>query len=167
MLFKLPSDAHEVKKLTAWDASRITKQMTGKLAPGLDANDIQGHPLSLAAFKGRTVLLDFWATWCPPCRTDLPELEKLNQRYATRGLAIIGVSVDEDRQVVERFLRDNGKSYPIVLTTENQLARLYQVGSFPTYIVIDKEGNISAAAEGAIGFDGLKKLLKKAGMEIE
>ena len=166
-LFKLPADMHEVKELSRWDAPRINKQLAGKPAPALNVLDMSGNPVSLAAFRGRTVLLDFWTTWCPPCRADGPALEKLNQKYGKKELAILGVSVDEDRRIVEKFLKENRKTYPVVLTTENEMPRPYQIGIFPTYLVIDQVGNVASAAQGDQGFGDLRKLLRKAGMETE
>jgi thiol-disulfide isomerase/thioredoxin len=166
-LFKLPSNLREVKQLSRWDAPRINKQLSGKPAPPLAVLDMSGNPVSLAAFKGKTVLLDFWTTWCPPCRADGPALEKLNKKYGKTDLAILGVSVDEERQIVEKFLKENSKTYPIVLTSENEMPRPYQIGVFPTYIVIDQDGNVASAVEGDKGFSALRNLLRKAGMDAE
>ena len=112
-LFQLPDTAsHEVKELSAWSVSRIKKQLVGKLAPGLEATDIQANPFSLSTLKGKTVLLDFWTTWCPPCRADAPELDKLYAKYGGEDLAIVGISVNEDRQIVEKFLKRASASVP-------------------------------------------------------
>jgi thiol-disulfide isomerase/thioredoxin len=154
-------------RATRWDASRIKLQLAGKPAPPLALVDINGNPVSLVAFKGKTVLLDFWTTWCPPCRDDGPALEKLNQKYGNKELAILGVSVDEERKVVAKFLKENPKTYPIVLTLENDMPRPYQIGVFPTYIVIDHDGNVASAVQGDKGFSELRTLLRKAGMEAE
>jgi thiol-disulfide isomerase/thioredoxin len=166
-LFKLPSNLQEVRELSRWDASRINKQLAGKPAPALAVLDMSGQPVSLDEFKGKTVLLDFWTTWCPPCRADGPALEKLNQKYGKRELAIVGVSVDEERGVVEKFLKDNAKTYPVILTSENEMPRPYQISVFPTYIVIDQAGNVASAAQGDKGFGELRNLLRKAGMDTE
>ena len=80
---------------------------------------------------------------------------------------IVGISVSEERAIVEKFLNEHPPSFPIVLTTENELPRPYRVGVFPTYIVIDRDGTIAAAVEGDQGFSDLRKLLKKAGLEVE
>ncbi|MEQ1760612.1 MAG: TlpA disulfide reductase family protein [Vicinamibacterales bacterium] len=167
-LFKLPStDFKEVKELTPWDAERIVKSLAGKPAPALDVRDMNGRTISLAALKGRTVLLDFWTTWCPPCRADGPDLEKLHKKYGATQLAVVGVSVSEERAIVENFLKRNPKSYPVALTTENDMPRAYRIGLFPTYIVIDENGNVSAAVEGDKGFGSLRRLLKKSGMDVQ
>jgi thiol-disulfide isomerase/thioredoxin len=162
-LFKVPAGVHEVKQLSLWNASRIRKQLTGKPAPELNVSDMKGNPISLASFRGKTVLLDFWTSWCPPCRADAPALEKLNQKYG-KDIVIVGISVDEDRAVVEKFLKEHMKSYPVVLTSENEMPRPYQMPAFPTYIVIDQKGNITAAVDGEKGFGELRTLLEKAGI---
>jgi len=167
-LFKLPSDdMREVKELSSWNAAKIKKQLTGKPAPDLAVTDILGKPVALSAFKGKTVLLDFWTTWCPPCRADAPALDKLYRKYGEQDLMIVGISVSEERAIVEKFLKDHPHSFPIVLTTENEMPRTYQIRVFPTYIVIDSDGTVTSATEGNQGFGELRKLLKKAGLDVE
>lgn len=167
-LFQLPeSAAREVKRLSPWDVSRIKKQLLGKPAPDLQVTDIQGNPVSLAGLRGKTILLDFWTTWCPTCREDAPSLDKLYSKYGGKDLIIIGISVNEERDVVEKFLKDHPHSFPVVLTTENEIPRPYQVGAFPTYIVIAADGTLTSAAEGDQGFGELRKFLKKAGLDTD
>jgi thiol-disulfide isomerase/thioredoxin len=166
--FQLPAGGlREVKELSRWGAAKINKQLAGKPAPEFAITDIQGKPLTLAAFQGRTVLLDFWTTWCPPCRADAPALDKLYRKYGERELMIIGVSVGEDRAVVEHFLKTNPHGFPIVLSTENDMPPPYRISALPTYIVIDRTGAVFSAAEGDQGLGDLKKLLKKAGLELD
>jgi len=167
-LFKLPeSGVHEVKQLTPWNIARIKKQLVGKPAPELEVMDIQGNPVSLSTLKGKTVLLDFWTTWCPPCRADAPALDKLYNKYGDKGLAIVGLSVSEERGVVEKFLKDHPHSFPVVLTSENEMPRPYQIGAFPTYMVISPDGTLASAADGDQGFGELRKFLEKAGMPAD
>ena len=156
-----------MKELSPWNAGRIRKQLAGNPAPDTAWTDIQGHPVKLSDLKGKTVLLDFWTTWCPPCRADGPALDKLYRKYGEKDLAIVGISVSEERAVVEQFLHEHAHGYPIVLTTENEMPRPYQVGVFPTYLVIDREGLVTSAVEGDQGFGELRKLLKKAGLDPE
>jgi thiol-disulfide isomerase/thioredoxin len=166
-LFKLADGMHEVKELSKWNAARIKKQLGGKPAPELAVTDLQGKQVTLASLKGKTVLLDFWATWCGPCRADGPALDKLYKKYGEQELAIIGISVSEDRAIVEKFLKEHPHAYPIVLTSENEIPRPFQIGVFPTYIVIEKDGTLAGVVEGDQGFSDLRKLLKKAGMEVD
>jgi thiol-disulfide isomerase/thioredoxin len=166
-LFKLPDNLHEVKGLTPWNDTRINKQLAGKPAPDLQATDIQGKPVSLANLKGKTVLLDFGTTWCPPCQADAPSIEKLNQKYGNNNLAVVGISVSEDRDTVEKYLKKHPHSYPVVLSSENQLPRPYQIGIFPTYLIIAPDGTLVTAEQGDKGFGKLRKELEKAGLEAE
>lgn len=165
-LFKLSDGAHEVKELSKWNAARIGRQFAGKPAPEFTLTDLQGKAVSLASLKGKTILLDFWATWCRPCRADGPALDKLQEKYG-ENLQIIGISVAEDRPIVEKFLKDHRHAFPIVMTSENDMPRAFQIGVIPTYIVIDKDGTVSGAVEGDQGFAELRKILKKAGMEVD
>jgi thiol-disulfide isomerase/thioredoxin len=167
-LFQLPPEAtREVKEFSRWNAARIKKQLVGQVAPELAVTDIDGKPVMLSAFQGKTVLLDFWTTWCPPCRADAPALDRLQRKYGGKELVIIGISVSEDREIVKKFLEEHHHDFPIVLTSENEMPRPYQIALFPTYIVIDADGSVSAAVEGDKGFPELQKLLKKAGVEAE
>lgn len=167
-LFKLPeSSTHEVKEFTKWNAARIKKQLAGRPAPELEVTDIEGNPVSLSGLKGKTVLLDFWATWCPPCLADAPALDKLYRKYGGKDMTIVGISVNEEREVVEQFLKKHPHTFPVVLTSDNEMPRPYQIGTFPTYMVIAPDGTLATAVEGDQGFGELRKFLEKAGMEIE
>lgn len=166
-LFRQPEGSHEVEKLRPWDEDRIKKELVGKQAPGLQATDIHGAALSLAQLKGKTVLLDFWTTWCPACQLDAPSIEKLNQKYGNKNLAIIAISVDEDLSTVESYLKKHPHSYPVLLSTENHLLPPYQVGVFPTYLIISPEGMLMTAEQGDKGFGKLRGDLEKAGMSTE
>jgi thiol-disulfide isomerase/thioredoxin len=166
-VFNLPSGLKEVKELTPWNESRIKKQLAGKLAPELQVTDIQGKAISLAELKGKTVLLDFWTTWCPPCQADAPSINKLNQKYGDKNLAIVGISVSEEREIVEKYLKKHLHSYPVVLSSENEMPRPYQIGVFPTYLIISPDGTLITAEEGDKGFGKLRKELQKAGLETE
>jgi len=164
-LFTLPANFREVAEFTPWNAAKIQQQFAGKPAPAFVAKGLDGKAISLASYKGKIVLLDFWATWCPPCRADAPALEKLHQQH--QDLAIIGISVSEERATVEKFLREYPRGYPVALTTENELSRPYQAGPLPLYLVIDREGKLAAAVEGDQGMAQLRRLLKQAGLETE
>jgi thiol-disulfide isomerase/thioredoxin len=141
--------------------------LAGKLAPELQVTDIQGKAISLAELKGKTVLLDFWTTWCPPCQADAPSINKLNQKYGDKNLAIVGISVSEEREIVEKYLKKHLHSYPVVLSSENEMPRPYQIGVFPTYLIISPDGTLITAEEGDKGFGKLRKELQKAGLETE
>lgn len=165
-LFKLPDGLREVRELTPWDKARIKKELAGKPAPDLRATDIQGKPVSLADLKGKTVLLDFWTTWCPPCQADALSIEQLSQKYS-KDLQVIGISVDEEREIVEKYLKKHPHNFPVILSSENLLPRPYQISLFPTYLIIAPDGTLTTAEQGDQGFGRLKKALEKAGMQTE
>jgi thiol-disulfide isomerase/thioredoxin len=133
----------------------------------LAVTDIQGKQVTLPSLKGKTVLLDFWTTWCEACRADGSALDKLYAKYGGQNLEIIAISVSEDRAIVEKFLKQHRHSYQIVLTSENEMPRPFQIGVLPTYIVIERDGNIAGVVEGDQGFSDLRKMLKRAGMEVD
>ena len=166
-IFVLP-DAYtrQVKELPRWDAARIKKTLEGKPAPDLIAAERSGVRIELSALKGKTVLLDFWASWCPPCRADSPSLNKLYQRYGGKDMEIIAIDLAEDRSTVEKYLKEHPSGYPVVLSTENVLPLPYQPNVIPTYVVISPDGTVEGATEGTQGFFYLRDLLKKAGWDM-
>ncbi len=166
-LFQLPEGLHEVKTLSPWNGARIRKELRGKPAPDLELLDIDGKPVSLAALKGRTVLLDFWTTWCPPCQWDSPSIEKLSQKYGGKDLAIISISVGEERAVVEKFLKKHPRTYPVILSSENEMPRPYDINVLPTYLIISPDGTLATAEQGEKGFAKLRSELQKAGLSTD
>jgi thiol-disulfide isomerase/thioredoxin len=166
-LFKLPEGLHQVNDFRPWDEGRIKKELAGKPAPELRVSDMQEKAISLADLKGKTVLLDFWATWCPPCQADAPAIEKLNQKFGDKDLKVIGISMDEDRETVEKYLKKHPHNFPVVLSSDNLMPRAYQIHVFPTYIVIGPDGTLVTAEQGDQGISSLQKTLKKSGMQTE
>ena len=165
-LFAIPANLREVKKLTPWTTKRMNSALSGKPAPDLSLTTIDGKTVTLESLKGKTVLLDFWATWCPPCKVDAPALDKLHAKYG-KDLVIVGISMGEDRTTVEGFLKKNPHAFPMVLSSENDLPRQYDVESLPTYMIVDADGNFEMATSGDKGFDGLRSRLKRAGLDVD
>ena len=118
-------------------------------APAWQLKDMDGKPVKLADFKGKVVILDFWATWCPPCRKEIPGFIALQKKYAGKGVSVVGVSLDEGgAAAVKSFVKQNGMNYPVVLG-DQQIAMAYGgITSIPTTFVIDKDGNVAAVHEG-------------------
>ncbi|HRY30748.1 MAG TPA: TlpA disulfide reductase family protein [Elusimicrobiota bacterium] len=119
-------------------------------APAFTLKDIHGKKVSLSDFRGKAVFLDFWATWCPPCRFSIPAIEDLHREFAPRGLNIVGISLDEDPSVVPEFVKENGMNYTVLLGAGSDVADRYQVRGIPAMYLIDKKGNI---VRRWIGFD--------------
>jgi len=114
----------------------------GAAMPDYKAKWLDGSTFDLASQKGSVVLLNLWATWCGPCRFEIPELDKLHRAYSSRGFKVIGVSVDEGGEKdVKPFVAEQKISYPIVLDPD-KLATLLQVNEIPTSVLIDRSGKI-------------------------
>jgi len=117
-------------------------------APDFSLNDINGGTVSLNQHKGKVVLLDFWATWCPPCRVSIPELVALNNKYKNKGLVILGISVDDPQKVNDKLLKAFVRKFKInytILRINQQVMRdyfAYQQMGIPTMFIINREGKI-------------------------
>ncbi len=116
------------------------KEVSGP-APNFTLPDSQGNPVNLEDFRGEVVMINFWASWCIPCRQEMPFLEKLYQRYKDLGFTIIGINVEEDTQMAHAMLKKIPVSFPILFDQTNAVSKLYQVSGMPTTILIDKSGN--------------------------
>ena len=121
-----------------------TNQMeTAKLAPGWGLTDLDGKLVHSTDFKGKVVVLDFWATWCPPCRAEIPGFIALQKKYAAQGLTVVGVSVDEaGLKTVKAFALKNGINYPVVLTDSKIVEAYGGIDGLPTTFIIDRTGLI-------------------------
>jgi thiol-disulfide isomerase/thioredoxin len=115
--------------------------------PAFLVNDVDGKPVSTAAWKGKVVLLNFWATWCPPCRAEVPLLVDLAARYKDR-LQIVGVSLDDGPEEVRAFAKDEGINYPVVMASREILAEYGGVPALPTLFVVNADGNVVQKHEG-------------------
>ena len=124
-------------------------EQAGKAAPDWQLSDVNGKSLRLADFKGKVVVLDFWATWCPPCRAEIPGLIAIQKKYADQGLSIIGVSVDEQGpKAVKPFIDRFAINYPVVMGDAKVLADYGGISLIPTTFVIDRAGNVVATHQG-------------------
>ena len=110
--------------------------------------DLNGNKKSLSEYKGNVIFLNLWATWCPPCREEMPSMEKLYNKLKDRGFVILAVSAGEDQETVKKFLEKNKYSFPIFTDNQNSVAGNYGTGSIPTTYIIDKEGFILARFVG-------------------
>jgi len=113
-----------------------------KVAPDFTLTSIDGNRVSLAEHRGKVVLLDFWATWCPPCRAAIPHVVELQNQYRADGFAVVGMNMDQDSEDLTAFLQRNTVNYPIVRVTEDVRMAYGGVSSIPIAFLIDRQGRI-------------------------
>src|SRR5215813_5683387 len=122
-----------------------------KLAPELKLKDVEGRALRLSDYKGKVVLLNFWATWCAPCRAEMPDLVKWQREYRRRGLRIIGVTYPpEDPAEVRKFIKSINVNYPIAFGEKQTKAIFDESETIPISVVIDKSGVVREVIKGII-----------------
>jgi peroxiredoxin len=120
-----------------------------KTAPGFALNDSKGVPVRLEDYKGRVVLLNFWATWCHGCVLEIPWFIEFQERYRNSGFSVIGVSMDEDWKPVKAYVEEKKVNYPVVIGNES-LGKLYGLNSMPMTLLIDRAGRIAASYSGVV-----------------
>ena len=126
------------------------------LAPNIIARDLGGKSWSLESERGKVVLLNFWATWCPPCREETPDLVHVANRYASKGLSVVGVSMDEgEADAIRRFVKEYKIPYAVVRPTAEHGLPI-PVESLPTTLLIDRQGRVANAYVGAVSEATLK-----------
>ena len=110
-------------------------------APNFTLKSRSGKNLKLSEFRGQVVMLNFWASWCGPCRQEMLLLEKIHKKYKRLGFALLGVNVEENSSAAKKLLKDIKVTFPILFDTKNITSKLYDVSAMPTTILIDRNGN--------------------------
>lgn len=142
-----------------------------KAAPAWELKDLEGKPVKLSDFKGKVVLLTFWATWCPPCRTEIPDLIAMQNQYRDQGLVVVGISLDQTgAATVKSFATRMKINYPIVMGDEKTAEAYGNVEAIPSTFYIDREGNVAGVHTGgtdkATFEDAVKPLLAKSAANL-
>ncbi|HYA95469.1 MAG TPA: TlpA disulfide reductase family protein [Terriglobales bacterium] len=153
-------------------AGNITKPVAAVLParrPGLSfkATTLDGDELTSDSLQGKTVLVQFWTTWCPHCRKDQSPVDGITRDFEDKGLVVIAVDVDEPRNTVTKYLKQSPRSCRIVLAKDTDLAALFPPSSFPTYVLIDRDGNFVGTKKGEAGEEGLRHLLDRAKIDSD
>jgi thiol-disulfide isomerase/thioredoxin len=120
-----------------------------------------GNDMSLSTLRGHAVLLDFWATWCGPCRAEAPVVNRIAQRYHDQGLAVIGVNTSDQSGTAAQYAKGHGLTYPIAQDPGDRAANAFGVESLPTLVVISKAGKITAFRSGTTSEAELDALVKR------
>jgi peroxiredoxin len=150
--------------------ARLAEDPRGPLEPGAETPGfrlptLDGGERSLASWRGQVVVLNFWATWCPPCVAEMPSLERLHHALGPEGLAVVTVSTDEDEAAVVAFVTRHGLTLPVLLDPGGRVAaRAYRVASYPQTFVLDRHGVLLRHYEGPAEWDTPEALIHFRGL---
>jgi peroxiredoxin len=146
--------------IAATPSARVLEATEARPAPAWTLPDVDGRPVHSADFAGRVMVVDFWATWCPPCVKEVPGYVDLQRRYGERGLTVIGISLDrQGPEVVREFMRRHGVNYPMVMGDDAVVAAFGGVQAIPTTFVVDRAGRIVFSKVGYMPASELERRL--------
>lgn len=134
------------------------------VAPAFSLNDVNGKSISLEDYKGQIVFINFWATWCPPCRAEIPDFVKLIDTYGSKGFVILGISVDspQDQHKIPGFMDEYNMNYPVLLDGRGEVAFKYGgIEAVPTTFVLDREGKALGKIVGMRSYQQFEQILKQ------
>jgi cytochrome c biogenesis protein CcmG/thiol:disulfide interchange protein DsbE len=145
----------------------LTRADSRKAAPDFNLEDASGAPIKLSSYKGRVVLLDFWATWCTGCKQEIPWYVEFQEKYKKSGLSAIGVSLDDDGwKSVKPFLQEHKINYPIVIGNWDTMGKSFGFDSMPATLLIDRDGKIADLHVGMVDKEAfeadIRTLLKES-----
>ncbi len=126
--------------------------LQGQEAPSFSVPDLNGSSSALDAYRGRVVVMNLWASWCPPCRAEMPDLQRLYAAYKTRDVIVLGVDQGESAQRVNAFAQSLGIHYPILLDQQQQYGRVYAALGLPTTIVVNPQGVVVRGFDGPLSY---------------
>jgi len=154
-------DATKVKNSKASPTSSAAENDTAILGKAEDFTlvDLDGNEVSLSDFKGKKVFLNFWATWCPPCKAEMPEIEKVYQETKDSDLVILAVEIGESHDTVKSFLDKKDYNFKILLDLDQSVSTTYGITAIPTSFFIDEEGNIISKRVGGMSYDEMKEYI--------
>ncbi|MDJ0831970.1 MAG: TlpA disulfide reductase family protein [Gammaproteobacteria bacterium] len=132
-------------------------------APDFTLKSMSGKNLKLSELSGNVVLLNFWASWCGPCRTEMPLLNDLHNKYEALGFTVLGVNVEQETELAKSFIAKSPVDFPILLDKTNKVSKMYDVIAMPTTVMIDRDGNMRYLHKGyQVGDEKkYKKMVKK------
>lgn len=131
--------------------------------------DQYGKEHSLADYKGKTIFLNFWATWCGPCRNEMPEIQKIyeeTQQEEDSDLVILGIAApgfgqEGSQEEIEAFLEENGYTYPVLMDTTGEVFMQYGISAYPTTFMVDKDGNLFGYVQGQLNEDMMRSIIRQ------
>lgn len=126
--------------------------LQGQAAPSFDVPSLAGSPSGLNAYRGRVVVMNLWASWCPPCRAEMPDLQHLYQSYKSRNVVVLGVDQGESADRVRAFAQSLDIHYPILLDQQQQYGRVYAALGLPTTILVNPQGIVVRGFDGPLSY---------------
>jgi len=153
--------------LPRWFHASEGGALSGKAGPDFQLELVANAPqtgqrtLNLNEYKGKAVVLDFWATWCGPCQAQSPVLDKLAHRYEDRGVAVVGINTSDAPGAAAQWVSAHKITYPIVYDDEGETSHAYGVSNLPTLVILSREGKVVAVREGFTDASELESLLKR------
>ena len=130
--------------------------MSGQAAPVFDLLDDTGTPVSLARYRGKIVVMNLWATWCPPCRAEMPDLQRLVEAYGSRGVEVVGVNQGESAAQARLFAQSLRIRFPIWIDDRQQYGRIYAALGLPTTVIVGRDGIVARGFDGPLSFDQMR-----------
>jgi peroxiredoxin len=121
---------------------------SGAPAPAFTLSSSGGSPVSLGQYKGQVVMINFWASWCGPCRQEFPLLESIYRKYSRMGFTLLGVNVEPDSQAANEWLKQTPVSFPILYDKDSKVSKLYDVAGMPSTVLIDRSGKLRMLHRG-------------------
>ncbi|RNF39872.1 peroxiredoxin family protein [Planococcus salinus] len=145
----------------AADTDSDTGLAIGQTAPDFELTTAQGETMRLSDYRGQKVFINFWATWCPPCRAEMPDMQKLYEQTDIEILAVNLTDTESSASKAAEFVEELGLTFPIPMDEESTVSDLYQVRAYPTSYMIDTQGRISYVAPGALNYDKMLQEVEK------
>ena len=143
----------------------ITTEDEREPAPRFHAKTLDGEQFTNDSTKGKVVLLQFWTTWCPYCKSEEGLVNDITTEFSGKGLVVLAVDVGESKKVVQQYLKDHPRKCRIVMTGDTNLAAMYAANRYPIYVVVDRDGKIVDTLRGSGGERRLRRSLARAGVE--
>ena len=162
--------ANRATRIPSARAAKTNQENKPTASPDFTLRDLEDHDVSLSQFKGKVVLVNFWATWCGPCKIEIPWLVELQDKYAARGFTVLGVAMDEEgKSAVAPFVRkerfnvggtSQSMNYPIVLGNDATADKFGGLIGFPTSVLISKDGRVVKRVDGRVSYDEIDKAIQ-------
>ena len=135
--------------ITVFAATSLASSgLEGQAAPDFALKSSTGENLRLSEYRGDGVMINFWATWCGPCRQEMPLLDELYSRYERVGFNLLGVNIDDDSRRAMQMIEELGVSFPVLFDASKQVSKLYEVEAMPVTVLVDREGNVRYVHHG-------------------